>query len=70
MPAWYIKLGTLCMGVYLFQQFILEIVYYHTTIPIIVSNWMLPIVGFVMALVISLLLTNLIRATKLGKRLI
>ena len=70
LQAWYVKIGALCMGVYVFQQFVLEIVYYHSTLLLMVSNWVLPIIGFVAALVISLLLTNLIRATKLGKRLI
>ncbi len=63
----YVGLGNLCMGVYIFQQFILEIVYYHSAIPLQVPNWLLPLLGFVFALAVSLVLTYLIRSTKLGK---
>jgi len=70
MPARYVKLGSLCMGVYVFQQFVLEIVYYHTTIPLLIPNYVLPILGFVMSLFISLILSYLLRSTKLGKKLI
>ena len=69
-PSWYIHAGGLCMGVYIFQQFVLEIVYYHSPIPTSVSNWFLPIVGFLLALIISLTLTSLIRYTKIGKMIL
>lgn len=67
---WFVKLGSLCMGVYIFQQFILEIVYYHSAIPFQVPNWLLPLLGFVFALAVSLVLTYLIRSTKLGKSIL
>lgn len=70
LSAKYIKLGNLCMGVYIFQQFILEIFYYHSPMPSMLSNLQLPLVGFVIALVVSLVLTYTLRTTKLGKKLL
>mgnify|MGYP003397052814 CR=1 FL=1 len=70
LKPWIIKIGAYCFGVYLFQQFILMGIYYHTDIPIIVgSNW-LPWVGLAIALTGSLLLSWLFRKTKLGRALI
>ncbi len=70
LKPWIIKIGAYCFGVYLFQQFILKGIYYHTDIPTIVgSNW-LPWVGTIIALTGSLLLSWLFRKTKLGKALI
>lgn len=58
------------MGVYIFQQFVLEIVYYHSPIPTSVPNWLLPIVGLLLALIVSLTLTYVIRQTKVGKNIL
>ena len=70
LKPWIIKIGAYCFGVYLFQQFILMGIYYHTNLPIIVgSNW-LPWVGTAIALTGSLLLSWLFRKTKLGRALI
>ncbi len=69
-PSWYIHAGGLCMGVYIFQQFVLEIVYYHSPIPTSVPNWLLPIVGLLLALIVSLTLTYVIRQTKVGKNIL
>lgn len=66
----YVKLGSLCMGVYIFQQFVLELFYYHTRASFVFPNWLLPLLGFVLALVLSLIFTYVIRTTKLGKHLI
>ena len=70
LPSWYLKLGSFCMGVYIFQQFVLEILYYHSPIPSIVPDLLLPILGFTIALAVSLALTYLLRTTKLGKQLL
>ena len=58
LPDWLIKVGGLCMGVYVFQQFILQWVYYHTDMPQTVGNLALPWVGFGIALLGSLLLSH------------
>lgn len=70
MPFWMEKTAALSFGVYLFQQFILMGLYYHTVLPTIVGCYWLPWVGFVVALSGSLLLTFIIRTTKFGKAIL
>lgn len=70
LKPWIIKIGAYCFGVYLFQQFILRGLYYHTDIPTIVGSSWLPWVGTIIALTGSLLLSWLFRKTKLGRALI
>lgn len=70
LPAWYYKVGALCMGVYIFQQFVLEILYYHTSLPAMVSGWLLPWIGFTIALSVSLALAFLVRLNRVGRLLI
>lgn len=65
-----IKLAACCFGIYLFQQFILQLLYYKTTFPILVGPYWLPWCGFVIATVISYLLSNLLLRTKTGRFLI
>ena len=70
LPNWVIMIGGLCMGVYLFQQFILKGLYLNTALPEIVGPIWLPWIGFVIALAMSLLLSYLMRLTKAGRFLI
>ena len=65
-----VKIGGYCFGVYIFQQFILKGLYYNTSIPEKVGPYWLPWVGVLLALVISLFLTYLIRLTKIGREYI
>lgn len=65
-----IKLGAYCMGVYLFQQFILQALYYYTQLPAMVGTNVLPWIGFSITFVISLSLSYLVRLTKVGRKLI
>ena len=65
-----IILGKYCFGVYLFQQFILQALYYHTSFPQITGNAILPWAGFAVSLFASLLLSYLTRLTKFGRTLI
>lgn len=65
-----IKIGAYCFGVYLFQQFILQALYYHTQLPAIIGPDMLPWFGFIFTLIFSLLLSYVVRLTEFGKRLI
>ena len=69
-PQWLIKVGALCMGVYLFQQFILKGLYDHTDMPTILGPYWLPWVGFVIALIASLLISYLLRHLSIGRFLI
>ena len=70
LKRWYIQLGSLCMGVYVFQQFILKMLYYQTYLPQITPEWVLPPIGFSIALLVSLILTYIIRLSKFGKKLL
>ena len=69
-PYWVEWLGNYCFGVYLFQQFILMGLYYHTDLPVLVGSVWLPWIGVVIALGGSVLLSWLFRLTKVGKNLI
>lgn len=69
-PKWIIKKGNLCFGVYLFQQFILKGLYNYTNLPFILGCYWLPWIGFVVALIGSIVLAQLLVKTKTGKFLI
>ena len=66
LPQWLVNIGGLCMGVYLFQQFILKALYYDSTFPMAVSPYLLPWYGFIISLVSSLILAFFCRKTKIG----
>ena len=70
LPQWVISVGGLCMGVYLFQQFILKLLYFHTDLPSLVSSLWLPWIGFSISLAGSLLLSFLLHKTRTGRFLI
>ena len=67
---WLIQVGELSFGVYLFQQFILKAIYYHTPVPEIVGCWYLPWVSFLFTLISSMALSWLFRKTHVGRFLI
>ena len=65
-----IKIGGYCMCVYIFQQFILQILYYKTSLPILLgSNW-LPWVATIITLILSILGTIILKKLPLAKELI
>lgn len=66
----WINLGEYTMGIYIFQQFILVALYYHTNIPIILGPQLLPWVSFVLTLPLSFSISFFIRKTKVGRQLI
>ena len=68
-PRWLVELNGLCFGIYLFQQFILQILYYKTSLPSLVGPYWLPWVGLIVTLCISWLLTKLSLKTKIGRSL-
>lgn len=70
LPEWIKSLNNACFGIYLFQQFILKILYYKTSLPLFVGPYLLPWVGLIVALIGSYLLTVLMRSTKLGRKLL
>lgn len=69
-PSWINRISVLCMGGYIFQQFILKFVYYRTSLPSICSPYLLPWVGFIGTLALSILLSIILRRTQVGKLLI
>ena len=65
-----IRIGSYCFGVYIFQQFFLKGMYYKTALPKSLGPVWLPWVGFLVALVLSLALSFLLRLTSFGRKLI
>ena len=70
LPKYIYEIGTLCFGVYLYQQFILQYLYYYTNLPILIGNEMLPWIGFAITLLCSVFLSYITRKTKFGRKLI
>lgn len=66
----YINLGTMCFGVYIFQQFVLHFLYYSIPLPSMVNSWVLPWLSFAIAVAVSLGLTYLLRITKFGRQIL
>ncbi len=64
---WIIESSNLCYGVYVYHQFILVFLYYHTALPLAVGSYFLPFVGFVITFIISVVLTKLTLKTKIGR---
>lgn len=70
LPQWIVKIGNLCFGVYLLQQFILMGLYEYTVLPEVLGCYWLPWVGFVVALTGSIVMADLLVKTKVGRFLI
>lgn len=64
------QIGALSFGVYLFQQFILKGLYDHTILPTLLGCYWLPWVGFIIAMVGSIIISLLFIKTKTGRFLI
>lgn len=64
-----LSIGNLCFGVYLFQQFIIQYLYYKTPMPQLLGLW-LPWISFIFTLLISLLLTYLVKHSKVCRQFI
>ena len=70
LPQWLINMSSLCMGVYIFQQFILKCLYDYSSLPLIFGPYLLPWVSFLIALSFSLFFSFLLHQTKIGRYLI
>lgn len=66
----WISLSGNCFGVYIFQQFILQYLYYHTNVFAPFSVYVMPWIGFVVAFSLSLLLSVLVRRMRWGRFLL
>ena len=70
LPHWIIEASKLCYGVYVFHQFILIYLYYHTNLPELTGSYLLPWIGFAITLGTTILLTKITLKTKSGRFLI
>ena len=66
-PLWIINLSPLCFGIYLFQQFILQLLYYRTNLPSVLEPNLLLWAGLVITIIVSYSLTTLVRMTRFGR---
>lgn len=62
--------NSVCYGVYIYHQFILQYRYYETALPTHVNRYVLPWLTFVITLMVSISLTTITLKTKFGKFLI
>lgn len=67
---WIIKFGTISMGVYILQQFILQTLYYKTSLPILVGSYWLPWVSAISTLLLSIVGAYALKKCPLTKHLI
>lgn len=67
--GWILELNATCFGIYLFQQFILQFLYYKSPIPSLVGPYWLPWIGLVVALLASYVLTKISLKTSFGCQL-
>ena len=65
-----IKLSSVCFGIYIIHQFVLQLLYYKTSFPIIVGPYSLPWLGFVITIILAYFLSAMAIRTKWGKFLI
>lgn len=69
-PQWLVCLNNISFGIYLYQQFILKIIYYYTPLPQWIGTYALPWVGCILTIIVSTMLTVLTIKTKIGRFLI
>lgn len=53
-------------GIYIFHQFLLDFMYYHTPLPSWCGSYFLPWCGFIITFLVSFGLTWVLRKTKIG----
>ena len=68
--SFWASMSSLCFGVYLYQQFILQVLYYKTDLSILVGPIWLPLLSCLITLHLSILLSKLTMMTKVGRLLI
>lgn len=70
LSIYYIKFSDISFGIYLYHQFFLIALYYHTELPTSIGSLGLPWIGFVIAFICSVLLAWLTSNSKYGRYLI
>jgi len=68
--SWVVNAGAICFGVYIYQQFVLEVLYYKTSLPQLVGPYWLPWIACVVTFVLSIMFSQLTLKTRLGRYLI
>lgn len=69
-PVWVESISRYSFGIYLFHQFILQILLYHTPLPQQVGTYILPWICLVITIPLSWLLAYWMTKTRLGKYLL
>lgn len=64
------QFNILSMGVYVFHQFLLMFLYYHTSLPDICGTYLLPWIAISIAFPASVILSYIFRLSNIGKSLI
>ena len=62
-----LNVGVCGYGVYIFHQFILVHIYDQTNLPQVLGTYLMPWISMIFTIAISVILTLLVRETKLGK---
>lgn len=70
LPDWMAGASDYCMGVYLFQQFVLTGLYYHSPLPSLCGTYALPWAGLAVTVPASFAAAFLMRKTRVGRFLI
>jgi hypothetical protein len=65
-----LTLSSYCFGIYICQQFILFVLYYHTPLPRLVPSDFVPWLGFAITLLCSLLITHVALKSRVGRFLL
>ncbi len=69
-PSWVLWCSSVCYGVYVYHQFILDFLYYKTSFAQLVNPYILPWVALLITLLVSIVLTICTLKTKIGRYLI
>ncbi len=70
LPVRLIDFNKYCFGIYLIQQFILQILYYKTNLPAMAGTYWLPWCGLIITFFSSTILSKLLLKTRIGRFLI
>lgn len=69
-PQWLLKINSCCFGVYIFHQFMLEIIYYKTSLSLQIGTYWLPWISCFMTIVFSFGIVCLLKKTPLFGKLL
>lgn len=70
LKSYVMKLAACSFGIYLLHQFILQLIYYKTSLPTLVGPYILPWIGFVAAACVAYCVSYMMLHTRSGKLLI